>query len=76
MYKNVKEPAPERLKISQKLKEMPVNIDKCIVFDLNNIKQSTLYNTISRLQRESKQTINYMTSYLSDKNQLKVWRLK
>lgn len=76
MYKNVKEPAPERLKISQKLKEMPVNIDKCIVFDLNNIKQSTLYNTISRLQRESKQTINYTTSYLSDKNQLKVWRLK
>lgn len=55
---------------------MPVNIDKCIVFDLNNIKQSTLYNTISRLQRESKQTINYTTSYLSDKNQLKVWRLK
>lgn len=76
MYKRATEPAPERLKISKTLKEMLVDNDRCIVFDLNNVKQSTLYNTISRLSKESKQTISYTTSYSASKNQLKVWRLK
>ena len=76
MYKRANETAPERLKISKTLKEMPVDNDRCIVFDLNNVKQSTLYNTISRLRKESNQTISYMTSYYAPENQLKVWRIK
>jgi len=76
MYKKAKEAAPDRPQISKTIKNMPIDICVCVVFDLNNVKPSTVYNTISRLKKESKQTISYTTSYSASKNQLRVWRLK
>lgn len=76
MYKKVKEPAPEKPQISKTIKDLPVDNDRCVVFDLNFVKPSTVYNTISRVKKESKQSIDYTTSYSASDNKLKVWRIK